>query len=148
MKKHLFIFLLFATLLIAGVLIFGVASQTGAPQKENIKIGETVFSVEVAQTPAQQTRGLSGHAPLGEREGMLFVFPQKSVTGFWMKDMLFPLDIIWIADRRVVDINKNLPPDDSPTRAVYYPSQAVDAVLEIASGTADAAGITIGSVVE
>lgn len=148
MKRHLFIFLFIGTLLAAGALVFGVASQTRAPQKARIKIGETIFSVEVAQTAAQQMRGLSGHAPLKADEGMLFVFPQKSVQGFWMKDMLFPIDIIWIADGRVVFMERNLPPDDSPNRTIYYPNQAVDAVLEVAAGTADRFNINVGDVVQ
>ena len=61
-----------------------------------------------------------------------------------MKDMAFALDMIWLANGRVIQIDRNLPPDDSPGRAIYYPSQAVDMVLEISAGVADESGLRVG----
>src|SRR3989344_4633932 len=52
--------------------------------------------VELAQTPAAQQQGLSGRKSLGANQGMLFIFPQDEARQFWMKEMNFPLDIIWL----------------------------------------------------
>lgn len=102
------------------------------------------FFVEVARTTTEQSRGLSGHAPLAADAGMLFPFPTGSMPGFWMKDMLFPIDIIWIADGRVVGFVERVMPDDRADRMTYYPPQPIDAVLEVAAGTVTRLGIQIG----
>src|SRR5438094_9545272 len=55
----------------------------------------TVY-VEVARTDAEREKGLGGHAPLGQYDGMLFIFDQPAPYAFWMKGMTFPLDMLWI----------------------------------------------------
>ena len=124
-----------------------IAVESPAPHR--IQIGGVELFVEYAQTEAERARGLSGHAPLGSREGMLFMFPVASLHGFWMKDMLFDLDMIWIRSGRVVGLSEHVPAprfagDKLPT---YYPPEAVDMVLEIGSGQARALGIGIGDAV-
>jgi uncharacterized protein len=99
-----------------------------------VTLGEGIrVSVEVARTPAARARGLSGHAPLGEDEGMLFLFDEADRYGFWMKDMLFPIDIIWIRDG-VVD--GALPS--------YAPREPADTVLEVRAGFAADRGVVPG----
>src|SRR3989344_4302445 len=59
-------------------------------------------SIEIGDEEAERAQGLSGRKSLAENEGMLFVFGGKDVKpAFWMKDMLMPIDIIWINDRKV-----------------------------------------------
>lgn len=102
-----------------------------------------IISILVADTDQQREQGLSGHAPLSDREGMLFFFDTPGRPAFWMKDMLFSLDIIWISsDWRVVDISPNLSPDTYP--ASFAPKADIKYVLEVPAGFAQRHGIAIG----
>ena len=68
---------------------------------------------------------------------MLFVFEERKPHRFWMKDMQFPLDIIWLDNHRIVHINHNAKPatsDDEPD--VMTSPVPVNFVLEIAAGRA------------
>jgi len=103
--------------------------------------------VETAMTPAEWERGLSGHAPLAQDVGMLFIFDKPDNYGFWMQKMNFPLDIIWISpDFHIVHIEKNLSPETYPT--VYYPNALAKYVLEISAGETDKNNIKIGDFVK
>jgi uncharacterized membrane protein (UPF0127 family) len=77
--------------------------------------------------------------------GMLFIFPVPSLYGFWMKDMRFPIDIVWISDNRVVGISHNIPPAAQQSLVLprYYPPRPVSLVLELPAGTAVADGIVV-----
>jgi len=72
---------------------------------------------------------------------MLFLFDKSGRYAFWMKDMKFPLDFIWIAGDKVVDIDENIPPDYSGT---LKPETPVDKVLEINAGVCEKYGIKKG----
>lgn len=146
MKFTIFIFV-FVVCVVAAFFIFWPAPAVSVSQNF-VTIRDQRFSVEVVRTPEEQSRGLSGHAPLASNEGMLFPFPSGSAPGFWMKDMLFPIDIIWIADGRVVGFVKRAAPDDSPQRMTYYPPQPITEVLEVAAGTAARLGILVGDLVK
>ena len=75
-----------------------------------VTIGNTVFNVEIASTTAEQTIGLSGRKSLAENEGMFFTFNSPGVQNFWMKDMNFPIDIIWISGNKVAGFAENAEP--------------------------------------
>ncbi len=90
-----------------------------------------------------QVRGLSGHKPLTPDEGMLFVFPKAGNYGFWMKDMTFPLDIIWFDQNfHVTHIEKALSPDTYPK--TFYPNANSEYVLEVNAGQAATVDLKIG----
>lgn len=73
-----------------------------------VEIGGKIINVEIADTNPKRELGLSGHASLADDQGMLFIFDKTGKYPFWMKDMLFPLDIIWISeDFKIVYIEKN-----------------------------------------
>lgn len=108
-----------------------------------ITINDVVVSVTLAETPAERTRGLSGREALPENEGMLFLFDNTDYHAFWMKDMRFPIDIIWIdANRVIADIAKNISPESFPASLV--PSRVARYVLEVNAGFVDRNGIAIG----
>ncbi len=94
------------------------------------------------------TVGLSGRDSIGSADGMLFVFDEPKLPAFWMKDMRFPLDIIWIAGGRVSDIDENVTvpsgsaSDDELPR--YIPDTAIDRVLEVEAGFVKKNSIRIG----
>ncbi|HRN96003.1 MAG TPA: DUF192 domain-containing protein [Candidatus Levybacteria bacterium] len=66
----------------------------------------------IAKDEKSRMEGLSNRRSLNEKTGMLFVFEEKKPYGFWMKNMNFPLDIIYLDDGKVVDIKKNVQPVD------------------------------------
>ena len=105
--------------------------------------------VLVADTNEERAAGLSGYAGLPEDAGMLFVFPEPIQPTFWMKGMLFAIDIIWIRDDTVVQIHASAAPpardstDDQLPR--YRPNEPITHVLELTAGSAARLGITMGS---
>jgi uncharacterized membrane protein (UPF0127 family) len=101
------------------------------------------ISVVIARTPESQARGLSGTESLPENSGMLFIFPKPDTYGFWMKDMHYPLDLIWIDQNHTIsEITANVAPDTYPE--VFYPHGLVTAVLEVEGGFSTRYGLTIG----
>lgn len=116
-----------------------------------IRIEEQYLRVAIARTFEEHAQGLSRCEQLPAGSGMYFVFASKQTPVFWMQGMLFPLDIIWIADNKVVGISANVPaPADQadPNPARVGPPQPIDAVLEIAAGEAAKAGILVDSVID
>lgn len=114
---------------------------------KHILINTNLFKVEVADNAYTLERGLSGHKPLKSFEGMLFIFDKPSRYGFWMKDMLFPIDIIWIDENyKVTHIEKSVSPDTYPK--VFYPGAESLYVLEISAGSSDKTRLKIGDIVE
>jgi uncharacterized membrane protein (UPF0127 family) len=101
------------------------------------------INVYIAGTEKQRTDGLSGFKTLPQDTGMLFVFPQVGIYKFWMKDMNFPLDIIWFDESmQIVDQVINVQPRDYPK--TYIPQAAAKYVLEIPANTAELYGFSIG----
>jgi uncharacterized membrane protein (UPF0127 family) len=88
-------------------------------------------------------KGLSGRAELGRDEGMLFVFEKSGYYGFWMKDMNFSIDIVWISeDKEVVDISEDLAPETYPD--ISYPREEVKYVLELPAGYIESHNVSLG----
>jgi hypothetical protein len=114
----------------------------------SISFGSIRIPVEVVDTDASRALGLSGRTSLSHRTGMLFLFPDAQSREFWMKDMHFPLDIIWINQGIVTDI-ATLP---VPTSSGQIPAHAsvfdADRVLELNAGEARELGITLGASID
>lgn len=114
---------------------------------KKIKIKKIVFSVEVADTEKARVRGLSNHGMLGVLDGMLFVFEKPGVNFFWMKDMLFPIDIIWMdADKKIFYIVEDARPASYPQQFGIKKDSLY--VLELPAGTVGRMGFAIGDTVE
>ena len=91
--------------------------------------------VEVADTLKKRSLGLGKRASLKKGWGMLFVFEKRKPYRFWMKDMQFPLDIIWLDNHRIVHIIHNAKPANSRDEPEVMTSPVpVNFVLEIAAG--------------
>lgn len=103
--------------------------------------------VEAVTTDASITQGLSGRDAIGS-EGMLFVFGERHIPRFWMKEMKFALDFVWIDGDTVTEITKQVQPpkeDQSLSQLpLYSPQQPITWVLEIPAGSADEWGIAVG----
>jgi hypothetical protein len=127
-----------------------VAAEFTYPQAR-ITAGGHGFTVDVAQTAETQTLGLGGRRFLGPSDGMLFVYAEKSRYTFWMKGMLIPIDMIWLDNRRIVHIERRVPPPQ-PNAAefslpTYAPEQPANFVLEIAAGRSDELHLKEGDLV-
>lgn len=93
-------------------------------------IGSVAISISVADEPDERTLGLSKVRSLRDLEGKLFIFDTDAKHGIWMKDMLIPIDIIWInKDLEVVHIAQNVLPSTYPE--VFAPPQDARFVLEM-----------------
>ena len=99
MTKKIIIFLILLIFISIWFVLF-------AKKHENrVILGNKTFFMEIANTDASRERGLSSHTALLDNQGMLFIFDKPGNYGFWMKDMIFPIDILWIdANFKIIDI--------------------------------------------
>jgi uncharacterized protein len=113
----------------------------------SLTINGNRITVLVADTEGERQRGLSGRSGLGEGTGLLMKFDTDTSPGIWMKDMNFPIDVLWIdKDWRVVQVTPSIGPESFP--AAFYPDQLVRYVLELPAGYADIHNIEAGTTVE
>ena len=112
--------------------------------------GKTTLKVLVAKTPDQIFKGLGGRTTLLPYDGMILVYQEKSQHGIVMRDMEFPIDIVWIDHGVVVDIAPNVPLDNAPEETLkrYYPRLPDNIVLELPAGSAKRHRITIGTKIQ
>lgn len=112
-----------------------------------IQINGEKFSAEIAATPEKKALGLSGRRELCSDCAMLFVFEKPDKFSFWMKDMMFDLDIIWILNGEIVDIDRSVSHERGSAEIVRSRFPA-DKVLEINAGTSDNLDLKVGGKVE
>ena len=148
-RLTLFLFLL----MLAAALGCGV-SQTDAPDPPAVRIGgKATYSVDMAVTAPERQQGLSGREFMAQDAGMLFVFEDEQPRHFWMKDMRFPLDIIWIDGQcRLAGVSANVPtppPKADDADVPRVPSNLpARYVLELNAGEWDRAGLSPGDYIE
>lgn len=134
------------------VLVGAIAAWAGIAPDERGEYSRAVvngreFRLEVVDTQELRAKGLSGRDGLPEDTAMMFVFPETGVHCFWMKDMLFPIDIVWLdSDAKVVDVRKNIEPESYPES--FCPVSSAQFVLEFPTGVVAEAEIRIGTVIE
>lgn len=109
--------------------------------------GKKIIS-EVVSEPVEQYRGLSFREDLCANCGMLFVFPDKEERQFVMRNMNFPLDILFIDDDKIINIAADLPPEGSEPVNVYVSGAAVNYVLELPAGFCRENEIVVGDMVK
>jgi uncharacterized protein len=133
-------------LIFSAIIVFQINKT--AP-KSKVTIDKHDFSVELATTSAQQQLGLSGRASMPKNQGMLFIFQTANRYPFWMKDMKFNLDMIFINNNKIVSIFQNVPAPKNANANLptYAPSSAANEVLELNAGVAKADGFKNGDTV-
>lgn len=110
-----------------------------------VKIGDLKIPLEIAQTANEVQKGLSGRESLGPDKGMLFIFNKPDYYRFWMPNMNFPIDIIWISQNTIVGIHKNVSRQFDPANPKFYtPPQPVNRVLEVNAGFAQKNNFKVG----
>lgn len=145
MKLVLFLFILLALVAFGGNYLLGYVSNNGFSlpfvQTNNntgsVTIKDQTFSVQVADTDEKRQIGLSETQKLEENEGMLFLFDSANTYSFWMKNMNFPIDIIYINDNKIIKIFKNVPVENGNIPTIYTPDKPANRVLEINAGLSE-----------
>ncbi len=143
MKKANMVGVIVVILLLAGG-IFYVNNSKLATQ--TIMVNHTQLTVDLPVSIAQVEKGLSGRKSLQENQGMLFIFPKEDSQSFWMPDMNFPIDIIWINKNcEIVHIEKNLQPCvDKKTCPLITPDKMAQFVLETVAGFSEKYQVKVG----
>jgi uncharacterized protein len=139
-----FFYWLILFLVIVGIILWGERSLSQKATK-TLTVGRCQFDCETAQTLSEKKRGLSGREALAKFSGMLFLYDSATKRSFWMNDMSFPIDIIWIRGNKVVDLSKNVPVLTKQGEITTILSQEpIDGVLEINSGMIQECQIKVG----
>ena len=100
--------------------------------------------VEVADTQAKQMKGLSDREDLDEYEGMLFVYETTEIRSMWMQDMLFSIDVIWLNQGKIVQIDPDLGRVNNGIVVQKESESAVDMFLELEAGQAEELKLKLG----
>ena len=108
-----------------------------------LKVGDQVLELEVANTPASVSLGLGNRAKMNP-DGMLFVFPREGNYLFHMKNMQFDLDLIWICGTTIVDIHHRVSRESYDRGEVFNSSTPVNMVLELTAGSSQELGLEVG----
>ena len=123
-----------------------IISSCGFRDDKTVGVGSQKIAVEVAKTAAAQQKGLGGRACIGQNEGMLFAFNQPGQYQFWMKDMKFPIDMIWISSsHKAVVVEEDVKPSTYPDRFVNPVNHPAQYVLELQAHASTRLGINPGT---
>jgi uncharacterized membrane protein (UPF0127 family) len=124
--------------LLLAVLLWPMGAQADPPcpvlEATHVQVGKQRFRVEVAAGAADRERGLSGRASLPVDAGMWFVLPASGPHGFWMKDMEFAVDLVWISQGREVIGVERLAPCGAFHCPTHYAPRPAAYVLEVNEG--------------
>lgn len=111
-----------------------------------VRLNKHSFNATILRSDEERQRGLSNTKSLPADQAMLFVFPYDTRPGIWMKDMKYPIDILWVnKNYQVVYLVKNAQPDSYPQ--VFQPTSLARYVIEVPSGTIEKTGIKNGDLV-
>jgi len=154
MKKKLPAIFLVIAVFLAGVFWLLIKEKTALPRlsqfgntEKEIHLNGNNFLAEVADTPEKRALGLSGRPELCPECAMLFIFEKPSTVSFWMKDMQFDLDIIWISGNEIIGIAKNVSHERGSAEIVRA-SGLVDKVVEINAGVSEKLDLKAGDKVD
>ena len=111
----------------------------------SVRAGLCDFSTDLANTPSKQYKGLSDRKALRSDEGMLFIFNEIKDKSFVMRNMNFPLDIIFIRNHKIINLYHDLRPEGSQPQNTYHSGEPVDAVLEISAGQSRSCHLGVGT---
>jgi len=149
MKRFLTVGVLIAILFVFTTTLFismrGVSNTIFEGEQKSLFLGSVVIDVAIADTPVTRRVGLSNLKRLGEDRGLFFVFNDSDTHGIWMKDMEFPIDIIWMdEDMRIVYIHRDVSPDSYPE--AFHPDTPARFALEVNAGFSLKYNVKIGSI--
>ncbi len=151
MRKYVLIGLIFTGIALAFVWNQNIptnieyAAEIIKPVIPSVTINKLEIPVEVMRTEVEVQKGLSGRLSLDLKNGMLFIFNIADYYRFWMPDMHFPIDIIWINNNKIIDISHNVSNKLDPAKPKFYlPTKKANYVLEVNAGFSKKNNIKIG----
>lgn len=110
--------------------------------RAEIGFGTCTLRTEIARSSEAKAKGLSNRGVIEDNFAMLFPFDNQQPY-FWMKDMLVPIDIVWVKGDKVIKVDANLPLDNGATN--YLAPEPIDWVIEVGANRAAACGVTPGT---
>ncbi|TSC52444.1 MAG: hypothetical protein LiPW41_214 [Parcubacteria group bacterium LiPW_41] len=141
--------LLFGVAIGAGIFSFVVLNKTQTLEnKKEVRVNNQIIIAEVVKTDKARERGLSGRESIGVNEGMLFEYLGNEQVTFWMKDMKFPIDIVWIRDGIVIGFEQNVDPQVGVSEDMlnrYNSPEPITQVLELQAGRAKTLRLFVGA---
>jgi uncharacterized protein len=115
----------------------------------NLKVKDQILDVEISADALSRMRGLSNRESLCENCAMIFLFGKLAKHSFWMKDMNFPLDILYIQDDEIVEIFEDVQILDNVNEITeIFPNQKADKVLELNAGWCETYNVQVGDKIE
>lgn len=124
-----------------------IFADTSTPHHAKLHINNQTLNVEVVSSDFDRMKGLGNRKELAKDTGMLFIFDSEDIHGIWMRDMQFPIDILWLdKNMQVIAMKENVSQWTYPL--MFYPNKPAKYVLEINAGAAKRYDIKVGDVVE
>ena len=111
-------------------------------QKINLNLGKYNYSLAISNTGEKRAKGLSNIELMSTSGGMIFIFDKLDFYYFWMKDMKFPLDFIFIKNNEIVDLLENIAVETYPKS--FTSKTKANKVIELNAGEIKKSGIKIG----
>lgn len=111
-----------------------------------VTIGSKTYTMYIADTEEKRAQGLSGVEHMNSTDGLAFIFDVPYNYAFWMKDMNFPLDFIYVDQGKVVDLIENVLPESYPD--TIQPSVPASIVIELNAGQIHENGVKVGDPIE
>ncbi|MBI2036305.1 DUF192 domain-containing protein [Candidatus Microgenomates bacterium] len=134
------------------IIAFIKVIASNKPKQTTVTIRNQTFLLEVADNDNRRAKGLSKRDSINNQEGMLFIFDTAGFYSFWMKEMKFPIDILFIKDNKIVTIYQSVPNPKNGTALtdlpLYKPREAANYVLEINAGLSQKYGFEEGDMAE
>jgi uncharacterized membrane protein (UPF0127 family) len=131
-----------STLLLGVGWLLATMARPAVGMPTSVSIGGQQYTLEIADTEVKRTVGLGGRDGICDTCGMLFLFESRGRYTFWMKDMRFALDIVWLLGDEVVAIKRDVHSDFS---GVFRPEVSADKVLEFPASAGQ--GLNVGDTV-
>ncbi len=133
--------------IIAGLVAIFARPWANVVEGPSLKIGKEKITLIVSDTPEEREKGLGDLELLPENSVMLFTFENPDKYGIWMKDMKFPIDIIWLDEsKKIVTIESDVSPDTYPE--IFYPTENSFYVIESNAGFAEKNNLRTGDTLD
>lgn len=149
MKKAIpiLLFIVFASIIVLKSISHSDAyTKLSSIGLKQVQLADATFNLFIADTDIERSNGLSGIKNMDLNEGVAFIFEKPGQKVFWMKDMLFPLDFVYIHKHRVVEVKENVLPSSYPNTIVNQMPASI--IIELNAGQVKLKNIKVGDVLE
>ena len=151
-NKNIIVGVVVVILLIIGIFFFKSVTGGLFRKTTTVTLGNQKLTLEVVSKRADMEKGLSGRRSLAQNRGMVFLFNTSDYHAFWMKQMQFPIDIIYVQDKKIVSIFDSVPAPTKNTSEnelpVYMPTAPANRVIEVNAGLAKKNNVKVGDTVD